>query len=204
MKVKLLNGTENPEQLVCTAARNDYRSDGVIGYPIPRIMSDIDPDPEHLESLKMDGNVSPRMATEAKKRTLIDKLMRSGHWGPFEHPQAVVAIEGISRVVTHQIVRHRHFSFDQQSMRFVGVGDIDPSHIKENMDEYFDIPDIRGEDFDVDREGVHDIENPDLVENIYDDAYRSAVYAYQDLRNQGVPRRKRGRCFLSGSKPTSS
>ena len=187
MNVRLLNGTENPEVEVCRAARNDYRAEGVIDYDFEEVMGAIDADEEHLGS--------GLGVHEARKRTLIDDLMGDYHWGPFEHPQAIVAIEDVTRVLTHQLVRHRHFSYDQQSLRYVEVDDV------EDVFDQFQMPEFRGgEAFDVDREGVHEIEDHDRVEMLYRDAYNEAVHYYQLLLDQGVPREQARKVLPMGTK----
>lgn len=49
--------------------------------------------------------------SEEKKAKLIKHLFSSGHLTPFEHVSFTFGIEGISRVCTHQLVRHRLASF---------------------------------------------------------------------------------------------
>ena len=49
----------------------------------------------------------------------LDKIMSLGHHSVLEHVSFTFAIEGISRVTTHQLVRHRIASFSQQSQRYV-------------------------------------------------------------------------------------
>lgn len=49
----------------------------------------------------------------------IESLLQSGHMSPFEHANFTFAVDGISRVCSHQLVRHRIASFSQQSQRYV-------------------------------------------------------------------------------------
>ena len=49
----------------------------------------------------------------------IRMLIRSGHLSVLEHAYVTVRLKGVSRVFTHQIVRHRLCSFSQQSQRYV-------------------------------------------------------------------------------------
>ncbi|VVH29610.1 FAD-dependent thymidylate synthase [Corynebacterium diphtheriae] len=49
----------------------------------------------------------------------IRHIMEVGHMALLEHPTATVYIRGLSRSATHELVRHRHFSFSQLSQRFV-------------------------------------------------------------------------------------
>jgi thymidylate synthase, flavin-dependent len=64
--------------------------------------------------------------TEKSRQELIAGLLRSGHFGPFEHPKAYFAVEDISRVAMAQVTRHRHMSFDVQSQRYVDFSDKTP------------------------------------------------------------------------------
>lgn len=54
---------------------------------------------------------------------LVDGLLQSGHMSPFEHANFTFAVDGISRVCSHQLVRHRIASFSQQSQRYVQMND---------------------------------------------------------------------------------
>lgn len=49
----------------------------------------------------------------------LRKTLESGHTSVIEHATYTFSIEGISRVTTHQLVRHRVASYTQQSMRYV-------------------------------------------------------------------------------------
>lgn len=93
MKVDLLTHTPDPERLVSTAAKLCYSKTGT---------ADI------LEGL-----------TDEKVHNFIEKLSSLGHESPIEHVSFTFAVEGVSRVLTHQLVRHRIASFSQQSQRYV-------------------------------------------------------------------------------------
>jgi len=56
---------------------------------------------------------------EGDNRRLVEKLCGMGHLSTFEHAKATFRISGISRACSHQLVRHRHFSFSQMSQRYV-------------------------------------------------------------------------------------
>lgn len=49
----------------------------------------------------------------------IDNILSQQHFSVIEHASATLAIRGVSRSLTHELVRHRHFSFSQLSQRFV-------------------------------------------------------------------------------------
>ena len=91
--VKLINHTPNPERTVAAAARLCYSPVGA-----DKLMVD------------MTGE-------EAEK--LLNIVISGGHHSTLEHISFSFAIEGISRVTSHQLVRHRIASYSQQSQRYV-------------------------------------------------------------------------------------
>ena len=56
-----------------------------------------------------------------KVRSFLAHLRKAGHFSPFEHASFTFAVDGLSRVASHQLVRHRMASFSQQSQRYVPV-----------------------------------------------------------------------------------
>ncbi|MCB2353063.1 FAD-dependent thymidylate synthase [Clostridium estertheticum] len=93
LKVKLIEHTPNPEKIVAAAAKLCYSQVGI---------------DEILENLD-----------EQKTNKFIKTLMTYGHHSPIEHVSFTFAVEGISRSLTHQLVRHRVASYSQQSQRYV-------------------------------------------------------------------------------------
>ena len=69
-------------------------------------------------------------------RKMIKAIIKSGHESCIEHATAGFIIDGISRVVTHEFVRHRiGFSYSQRSQRYVDEQEpsyVIPLEIKEN------------------------------------------------------------------------
>lgn len=64
---------------------------------------------------------------------LIKRLIKSGHESVLEHASATFRISGVSRALTHQLVRHRLASYSQQSQRYVREAQFDyvtPDSIK--------------------------------------------------------------------------
>lgn len=61
---------------------------------------------------------------EAQTAAFLGHLNQSGHFSPFEHATFTFAVDGISRVCSHQLVRHRMASYSQQSQRYVTMGDV--------------------------------------------------------------------------------
>lgn len=63
--------------------------------------------------------------TDEKVESFVQKLVAMGHDSPIEHVSFTFAIEGVSRVLTHQLVRHRIASYSQQSQRYVAAHDFE-------------------------------------------------------------------------------
>lgn len=57
--------------------------------------------------------------TEESTEKFLNRLMSFSHVSPLEHVSFTFAIEGVSRTLTHQLVRHRIASYSQQSQRYV-------------------------------------------------------------------------------------
>ena len=109
MNVRLIKYTEQPEKMVAAAARLCYSPSGA---------------DELMKKISKE---------EADK--LVRFVIKSGHHSTVEHVNFTFAIEGVSRALTHQLVRHRVASFNQQSQRYVTF--------KENF-EYITPPSISG------------------------------------------------------------
>lgn len=65
-------------------------------------------------------------------RDFIGRVLASGHESPVEHVSFTFAVSGVSRALSHQLVRHRIASYSQQSQRYVdanGFMYIIPPHI---------------------------------------------------------------------------
>ncbi len=130
LKVKILSHTPNPEEVIASAAKLCYSSVGV-----NEIM-----DKQDNESIQK----------------FIKRLASIKHLSPFEHASFTFAIEGVSRSLTHQLVRHRIASYSQQSQRYV----------KENEFDYIIPPAIK---------------NNKNAERIFIEQMESAQKAYDDL-----------------------
>jgi len=109
LKVKLLDYTPEPERVVAMAARLCYSAAGA-------------------------EELSERLSDEQVQK-MVKKMVKLGHGSTLEHASFTFGIEGVSRVLTHQLVRHRIASYDQQSQRYVaahGFQYITPPSIAEN------------------------------------------------------------------------
>jgi len=59
---------------------------------------------------------NPRTATNA---SYLKHIIDVGHFSVLEHASVSLYITGISRSCTHELIRHRHFSYSQLSQRYV-------------------------------------------------------------------------------------
>lgn len=85
-----------------------------------------DPDRIVAESGAISHSKEFKNLNKEKVEHLIKLLRDLGHESVFEHVSFTFSIEGISRVCSHQLVRHRMASFTQQSQRYVPL---DPEFI---------------------------------------------------------------------------
>ena len=63
---------------------------------------------------------NPRTATNA---SYLSHIIDVGHFAVLEHASASFYITGVSRSCTHELIRHRHFSYSQLSQRYVPEDD---------------------------------------------------------------------------------
>lgn len=105
MDVRLYNHTNAPEQTIEQVGRVCYNSMGKI-------------------------TIEPSSAGP-----FIKGLLNRGHDGPLEHASATIIASGVSRALTHQLVRHRIASYCQESQRYVKLNEpeyVTPNSIGEN------------------------------------------------------------------------
>ncbi len=137
MHVELLYHTPNPERAIATAARLCYAPVGAA---------------ELMETM-----------SEERMRSVLSTIMASGHFSTLEHASYTFAIDGVSRALTHQLVRHRIASFNQQSQRYVkfkdGVDVVKPPSVSESEE----------------------------TKAVFDEAIKAATEAYKKLLDAGVP-----------------
>jgi thymidylate synthase (FAD) len=65
----------------------------------------------------------------------VGRVVRKGHESVIEHVSFTFRIEGVSRALTHQLVRHRIASYSQRSQRYVDEGEFEyvtPPRIESN------------------------------------------------------------------------
>ena len=61
----------------------------------------------------------PNPKTARNKDYITRTLHGQKHWSIAEHATATFYITGVSRALTHELIRHRHLSYSQLSQRFV-------------------------------------------------------------------------------------
>lgn len=137
MNVELLQYPDNPERAVATAARLCYAPVGA-----KELMETMPPE---------------------RVQSVLSTIMKSGHFSTLEHVSYTFAVDGVSRALTHQLVRHRLASFNQQSQRYVkfteGVETVKPDTVSRDEE----------------------------ADRIFDEAINAVLEGYQKLLDAGIP-----------------
>ena len=137
MQVELLYHTPDPERAIATAARLCYAPVGAA---------------ELMEAMP-----------EERVKSVLSTIMSAGHTSTLEHASYTFAVDGVSRALTHQLVRHRIASFNQQSQRYVkftdGLATVKPESVAANEE----------------------------TNAVFDEAIAAAIEAYEKLLAAGVP-----------------
>lgn len=113
MKINLISYTKDPEKVVAAAVRQCYSPDSAAD-----IFS---------------------KTTEADRAKFIKMVVATGHTSTVEHVSFTFAVEGVSRVLTHELVRHRIASYSQQSQRYINgknFGFVVPPTIQANPEAF--------------------------------------------------------------------
>ena len=97
------------------------------------------------------------------EKDLIAKAIRDKTFDVIEHAVFMFEIEGISRVCSHQLVRHRLASYDQESQRFSAV---------------------EKEDFVT----PHTVQNNPEALKVYQDFIKASVDTFKKLKELEVPK----------------
>lgn len=66
----------------------------------------------------------PRAETATNEGYLAN-IIKQAHFSVLEHASATFYVEGVSRSLTHELVRHRHLSYSQLSQRYVDESDVE-------------------------------------------------------------------------------
>ncbi len=138
MKIKLLRFTTDAERLCGTAASTSIKS----GSP---------------------SDIFEKMDAETAKQK-IRRVTAYGHGSVIEHASFTFSIEGVSRAMTHQLVRHRIASYTQQSQRYVEYN---------TLESYVTPPSI---------------EKDKKVKTNYEQTLTKISETYQNLLKMGIPK----------------
>ena len=133
MIVKLLAYTQNADA-ICAAAGNSCYSE----RPSYEIVEDID------------------------SGTVLSRIVGMGHHSVIEHAVFTFSVEGVSRALTHQLVRHRVASFSQQSQRYVSL--TEPTYVT-----------------------PHTVEGDEEARRVFDETMDAIWRAYSKLEGMGIP-----------------
>ena len=133
MIVKLLAYTQNADA-ICAAAGNSCYSE----RPSYEIVEDID------------------------SERVLSRIVGMGHHSVIEHAVFTFSVKGVSRALTHQLVRHRVASFSQQSQRYVSL--IEPTYVT-----------------------PHTVEGDEEARRVFDETMDAIWKAYSRLEGMGIP-----------------
>ena len=136
MRVRLLSHTMDPE-LVCGAAALTSSKSGA------------------------PSEIFDEMDLETARRKIL-QVTGYGHVSVIEHASFTFSVEGVSRAMTHQLVRHRVASYTQQSQRYVSY---------DTLEEYV-TPKAIGENAEA--------------KQVYDEALSKISEAYRKLLEKGI------------------
>lgn len=124
MNVKILEITPNPIEVL-------YRAFKIC-------VSACKPTEIELPVINASVGFGNLMSSKLDEEKMIDLIKRHiNHESVLEHVNITFAIEGVSRALSHQLVRHRVASYSQQSQRYVKGEYFDfvtPGTIKDNSD----------------------------------------------------------------------
>jgi thymidylate synthase (FAD) len=138
-QVQLVRGTDQPQELIAAAARLCYASDA---------------------SGVLDGDAD-------SSRRFVAMIKDMGHLSPLEHASFTFLVEGVSRAMTHQLVRHRLASYSQRSQRYV----------RHDTFDYVRPPALEGKTVEVNGEPVDAVAYFDETMALLADRYQHLVQA---------------------------
>ena len=93
-----------------------------------------------MAALLTHSELQPHLLKKKDKKqvkNILDYVIKMGHTSVVEHSLFTFSISGVSRALTHQLVRHRIASYSQQSQRYVKLSNphyIIPPSIKKHPD----------------------------------------------------------------------
>ena len=127
----------------------------------------------------------PNPKTARNKDYIARTLHGQKHWSIAEHATATFYITGVSRALTHELIRHRHLSYSQLSQRFVDESEanivIPPAVRRSNARVTYASEDFRDD-------WVGDI--PEALEWWGQEAVWSYEEIVEALQGEGLPRKQ--------------
>lgn len=105
---------------------------------------------------------------------LVKQCISSGHLSTIEHINFTFEASGVSRALTHQLVRHRIASYSQQSQRYVSMGDVD---------------------------FIYPYSMKGIEREIYEEAFQKSIESYKTLQEIGA-KNEDARAVLPNACPT--
>ena len=138
MEVKLLAHTPDPDMVCAAAAFTSWKK-----------------------------KTTAQLFEELSRQEALDFLkmvMGFGHMSVTEHATFTFSISGVSRALTHQLVRHRIASYTQQSQRYVKFSEDEVKYVT-----------------------PHTIDKNKEAKELFTEAMASAANAYQRLLKKGIP-----------------
>lgn len=136
--------------------------------------------PQHPEALlevagrlcyrSWEPGLNPNVTRVRKSNEYIEKsIMASEHHSVLEHISITFLFQDVSRVFTHELVRHRLSAFSQESMRYVRLDDIhfyipediaqDFPHVAAMMEEWF----IQNSDVQKQLASMFNLDDPNMT-----------------------------------------
>lgn len=152
--------TPDPEKAVATAAKLCYSS-----LDIGELKEDVE---------------------KADQRPFLRKIISLGHQSVLEHVSFSFLIEGISRVTTHQLVRHRLASYSQRSQRYVreegGFGYVIPPSLKKDQNKLRQFEDLMANIYDLYDQWVQEGISPEDARYLLPNAAETKIAVTMNAR----------------------
>ena len=105
---------------------------------------------------------SYEIVEDINSEKVLSRIVGMGHHSVIEHAVFTFSVEGVSRALTHQLVRHRVASFSQQSQRYVSL--TEPTFVT-----------------------PHSIEGDEEAKLVFDETMGMIWDAYSKLESMGIP-----------------
>ena len=105
---------------------------------------------------------SYEIAEDINAEKVLSRIVGMGHHSVIEHAVFTFSVEGVSRALTHQLVRHRVASFSQQSQRYVSL--TEPTYVT-----------------------PHTVEGDEEARRVFEETMDAIWSSYSRLEGMGIP-----------------